>query len=87
MRKLATLAAVLGLTMMMAPSVDADSSSRPLSGSVDGSVSFILGTECQNYGGLNVRTDGFTYRFHLGDGVGFGFGGREYAGVAERIAF
>ncbi len=59
MRKLAILAMVLGLAMVSTPAAGADSASRPFKGSVVGSVSFILGSECENYGGLNVRTDGY----------------------------
>ena len=58
MRKTAVLALVVSIAMLAAPAASADSASRPLKGSAVGSVSFVVGTECQNYDGLNVRTDG-----------------------------
>lgn len=58
MRKLAILGLVFGLMTMAVPAASADSASRPFHGSVEGSLTFIPGTDCQNYGGLNVRTDG-----------------------------
>ena len=68
MRKLAILALALGLVMMAIPAASADSASRPFKGSVVGSVTFPTGTECENYGGLNVRTDGYAtgVASHLG---------------------
>ncbi len=57
MRKLGTFAIVLTLAVMSMPSAMADAGSRPFAGSASGTVTFPLGTECENYGGLNVRTD------------------------------
>jgi hypothetical protein len=58
MRKLGILAMVLGLVLMTMPAAGADSASRPFTGSAVGSLTFPTGTECENYGGANVRTDG-----------------------------
>lgn len=57
MRKLAVLVLILGLAAIEVPAANAGTS-RPFHGSADGSVAFVPGTECQNYGGQNVRTDG-----------------------------
>lgn len=57
MRKLGILVMVLVVAMMSIPAASAKSSSRPFKGSASGVVTFPMGTECENYGGANVRTD------------------------------
>ena len=57
MRKLGTFTIVLALAIISMPAAMADSDSRPFAGSASGVVTFPMGTECQNYGGANVRTD------------------------------
>lgn len=68
MRKLGILAIVLCLAMVSTPAAGADSGSRPFKGSAVGSVTFPMGTECENYEGANVRTDSYAIgtASHLG---------------------
>lgn len=68
MRKLTVFGMIFGLMLMAVPAASADSTPRPFQGSAVGSVTFIPGTDCQNYGGLNFRTDGFAVgtSSHLG---------------------
>lgn len=58
MRKPTALMSVLGLTLLGTPAMSADPPSLSLEGVAAGSLVFPSGTECQNYEGQNVRTDG-----------------------------
>ena len=58
MRKLTVLMSVLGLTLIGAPATSAQAQPQSLEGAAVGSLTFPSGTECQNYEGQNLRTDG-----------------------------
>ena len=71
MRKLGIFVIVLCLAMTAMPLAGADSGLRPFKGSVVGSITFPMFTECENYGGANVRTDSYATgtASHLGQVV------------------
>jgi hypothetical protein len=48
----------LGLATVGAPAASGESATQAFAGSAVGSLTFPSGTECQNYEGQNVRTDG-----------------------------
>lgn len=56
MRKLTVLMSVLGLALVGAPTTSAQS--QAFEGAALGSLTFPGATECQNYEGQNLRTDG-----------------------------